>query len=309
MKDSSKMLNFNLNRTLAFESDRRIGFSPDRELLFSSSRELLFDLDRELDIRSRGVVFRGYICSGCRADVSRDAEVCNGCGAVLEQVSDEVLNFDHKRNLLFDPERDVGFDSDRDLIFDSERELSFDMSRVLKIRKRGVVFRGRRCPKCGAPTFPEAFVCDECGARLKKKKKETKAAKKKMVWERGKKVPEPQKEIREKAKPPKPEVQAQRETFYCPLCGKLLYVGSNFCTNCGTMFGTVAYRDQEPRDGRRGYTDYEWASQKDERETRGEEDVPREKESTMISWDEYRRRGRRDGIVSWDEYYKRKKRS
>ncbi len=307
MKDSSKMLNFKTNRTPAFESERSIGFSPDRDLSFSSVRTLQFDHDRELGIRKRGVVFRGYICSGCGTEVSREAARCSGCGAILEQVSDEVLNFDHNRNLGFDSGRDVEFDLDRTMTFDLDRDLSFDLDRDMDIRMRGVVFRGRTCPKCGALTYPDAIACDECGASLGAKKE--RAKEKKRVWETEEKVPEPPKEIYEKVEPPRPEAAVQSGTFYCPVCGKLLYVGSNFCTNCGTMFGAVRYMEQDSRQGAASYPQYEWSSQQDEDSTRKQEGVPGEKESSMISWDEYRRRGRRDGIVSWEEYYKRKKRS
>jgi predicted amidophosphoribosyltransferase len=311
MKDSSKMLNFNLNRTLAFEAERRVDLSPDRELLFSSVRELQFDLDRELGIRGRGVIFRGYVCAGCGTDISRDAVECTGCGAILEQISEGILGFNLNRDLHFDHERRVGFDLNRDLVFNQDRELIFDVDRELNIRMRGVVFRGYVCSKCGAPALPEAKICDECGAEFTKAKE--KGDKPKMVWERGKKVTKkkpkkPKKAPRKKAPQTRRKKKGKRGTFYCPVCGKLLYVGSNFCTTCGTMFSAIKYKDGESRDGRPDYKEPEWRPRNDEHEKQRSEAVKEEKESTTISWDEYRRRGRRDGIVSWDEYYKRKKR-
>lgn len=85
MKDSTKLLNFNVNRELKFQVFRKPDIAPMRSLSFNSKRELLFSAGRELGFGKRGVVFRGYICPVCKAPVARDAPHCDECGVKFEQ--------------------------------------------------------------------------------------------------------------------------------------------------------------------------------------------------------------------------------
>lgn len=80
MRDSTKTLNFKINRLLGFDQSREVDFSVNRDLLFDQDRDLIFNVDRNLDIRARGVVFRGYVCPVCGASVADDAPKCDECG-------------------------------------------------------------------------------------------------------------------------------------------------------------------------------------------------------------------------------------
>jgi hypothetical protein len=83
----TKLLNFDSNRKLEFNLNRDFEFSPDRDLTFNLDRELSFFPNRDLGFGKRGVVFRGYVCSNCKALVNPMAVECNECGAVFEPVA------------------------------------------------------------------------------------------------------------------------------------------------------------------------------------------------------------------------------
>lgn len=80
----TKLLNFSPQRELGFDLDRNLHFSSDRDLLFDSDRSLDFDPNRDLGFGKRGIIFRGYVCSVCKALVNPMAAECNECGAVFE---------------------------------------------------------------------------------------------------------------------------------------------------------------------------------------------------------------------------------
>jgi len=84
MKDSAKLLNFNVNRELKFSVFRPVDFNTKRDLSFNINRDLSFSSDRDLGFGKRGVVFRGYVCPKCRAPVARDAPQCDECGVKFE---------------------------------------------------------------------------------------------------------------------------------------------------------------------------------------------------------------------------------
>ena len=85
----TKLLNFDSDRHLGFDADRDLGFSPDRDLIFNVDREFGFIPDRDLGFGKRGVIFRGYICSICKALVGPMAVECNECGAIFEPAAGE----------------------------------------------------------------------------------------------------------------------------------------------------------------------------------------------------------------------------
>ena len=85
MRDSTKTLKFNPNRDLGFEPSRGVDFEVRRSLSFDKSRDLLFNVDRDLEIRKRGVVFRGYVCPICGASVADDDPRCDECGVEFIQ--------------------------------------------------------------------------------------------------------------------------------------------------------------------------------------------------------------------------------
>ncbi len=80
----TKLLNFNPQRDLGFDVDRDLQFDSERSLLFDSERNLDFDPNRDLGFGKRGIIFRGYVCSNCKALVNPMAIECNECGAVFE---------------------------------------------------------------------------------------------------------------------------------------------------------------------------------------------------------------------------------
>lgn len=84
MKDTSKLLNFNVDRELNFDPSKGVDFESQRDLVFDQDRDLSFDLNRELDIRMRGVIFRGYVCPACGAAVASDATDCDECGVLFK---------------------------------------------------------------------------------------------------------------------------------------------------------------------------------------------------------------------------------
>ena len=85
MKDSSKLLSFNVNRDLKFKAFRGVGFNVNRNLAFDSDRDLLFDSSRDLRFGKLGVIFRGYVCPVCGAPVAKDASKCDECDVQFEK--------------------------------------------------------------------------------------------------------------------------------------------------------------------------------------------------------------------------------
>jgi hypothetical protein len=98
----TKLLNFDSSRKLGFDLDRALGFSSDRDLIFNIDRELSFFPNRDLGFGKRGVIFRGYVCSNCKALVNPMAVECNECGAVFEAISGKKPK---KKAAVASPER------------------------------------------------------------------------------------------------------------------------------------------------------------------------------------------------------------
>ena len=85
MKDSAKLLSFNVNRNLKFKVFRGVSFNLDRSLDFDNDRDLSFDSGRDLGFGKRGVIFRGYVCPVCGAPVAKDASKCDECDVQFER--------------------------------------------------------------------------------------------------------------------------------------------------------------------------------------------------------------------------------
>ena len=81
MKNSSKLLNFDLNRQLEFSVFRGVGFSSQRDLHFDLNRSLSFDSQRILPFGKKGVDFRQFVCGRCGVIVDGEAERCPNCKA------------------------------------------------------------------------------------------------------------------------------------------------------------------------------------------------------------------------------------
>jgi predicted RNA-binding Zn-ribbon protein involved in translation (DUF1610 family) len=89
LKDSSKLLGFDKNRTLWFHSFRTVDFPLKRKLTFDSERTLDFDSDRDLPFGKKGVSFRHFICGNCGNVVDGEVARCPGCRAKFR--SDEKM--------------------------------------------------------------------------------------------------------------------------------------------------------------------------------------------------------------------------
>ena len=85
MKDSAKLLSFNVNRDLKFKAFRGVNFNVNRDLAFNLDRNLGFDSSRDLGFGKRGVIFRGYVCPVCGAPVAKDAAKCDECNVQFER--------------------------------------------------------------------------------------------------------------------------------------------------------------------------------------------------------------------------------
>lgn len=148
--------------------------------------------------------------------------------------STALLNFNVKRKLNFEVFRKVDFKDGKGLDFDPNRPLSFSQSRDLGFGKRGVVFRGYVCPVCKAPVAKDAPGCDDCGTAFqqqpapKPKAKANRPPTKSKSWD----APARSEQKPAARKPP----MAVKETFQCPVCGKILYVGVASCPGCNAPF-------------------------------------------------------------------------
>jgi DNA-directed RNA polymerase subunit M/transcription elongation factor TFIIS len=92
MKDSTKLLGFNLNRRLLFSEFRGVDFSSQRDLLFDLNRDLLFDSDRDLPFGEKGVDFRHFICGGCGTVVNGEAVSCPKCKAHFKSDEESIYS-------------------------------------------------------------------------------------------------------------------------------------------------------------------------------------------------------------------------
>ncbi|MBA3044886.1 MAG: zinc ribbon domain-containing protein [Candidatus Thermoplasmatota archaeon] len=230
--------------------------------------------------------------------------------------SAKLLNFNVNRELNFSVFRSVDVNTRRALSFQINRDLNFSSNRDLGFGKRGVVFRGYVCPICGAPVAKNAPQCAECGVKFEQPAKEQKKEIRQNEWDRelGNQEPDqaPDKPTR-KASPKSSRVQApeRRSTFGCPVCGKVLYVGTERCPGCAAQFTSSTAIPPPPQ----GNSDVQTTvictncnssiQPKDQFCRRCGSARPKGSGKTLISWDEYNSSGRDDGIVSWDEYSKR----
>ena len=77
------LLNFDLNRELLFDPNRELDIHADRDLLFNSDRPRDFVPNRDLGFGKRGIVFRGFVCPVCGAQVTETQPSCTECAAVF----------------------------------------------------------------------------------------------------------------------------------------------------------------------------------------------------------------------------------
>jgi predicted nucleic acid-binding Zn ribbon protein len=224
--------------------------------------------------------------------------------------SSKLLNFNSNRKLGFNPVRRPGINMDRDLSFDLDRGLSFNVDRDLGFGKRGVLFRGYICPVCGASVGVDDPQCEECGVMFEQRAKAKSSKSKKRTWERGKKT---SKSKKTKTKKPKPQAskKKRRNTFQCPVCGKLLYVGTATCPGCNIDFDVTKKTETKVTRSAPPSSDVLCSSC-------GYSIPPGDKfcrrcgsrkqaggDSVTITLNDYKSKPKDDGIITWDEYSKR----
>ena len=200
MKDSSKLLSFNINRDLKFKVFRGVQFNVNRNLAFDSDRDLFFDLDRDLGFGKRGVIFRGYVCPACGAPVAKDAAECDECNIQFEQTitrkekRSQKKSWDRGKRQRTSPKKS------------SSAKKSAPKSPASKTRRSTF-----QCPVCDKLLYVGASKCPGCD----------------VTFSTGQKVPVTKKPAKPKARAVAPEV------VNCLKCNYKIPPEDKFCRRCG----------------------------------------------------------------------------
>ena len=88
-------------KLLDFDPDRDLSFDIDRKLSFDPNRLDRFNVNRDLGFGKKGMVFRGYVCSGCESPAGPLDEKCHACGAVFagEESEENPVNGGKKEKI------------------------------------------------------------------------------------------------------------------------------------------------------------------------------------------------------------------
>ena len=229
MKDSSKLLTFNVNRDLKFQVFRGVDFNIRRNLAFDLNRELVFDLNRDLGFGKRGVVFRGYVCPICGAPVAKDAANCDECGVKFEQTITRKEKRSQKKTW------------DR-----GERQRKPPASKKSKSKKsppKPPASKQRRstfqCPVCGKLLYVGATKCPGCD----------------VTFSSGQKVPAAQKPSRPPARAAAPGI------VYCQNCNYKIPPTDKFCRRCGSTRPkegtTVSWQEYQAKEKKGGLVSWD----------------------------------------------------
>jgi predicted amidophosphoribosyltransferase len=153
MKDSSKLLGFDLNRKLLFSEFRRVDFPSRRKLYFNLDRKLAFDSQRKLPFGRKGIDFRHFVCGRCGTTVDGEAKRCPGCKAVFRKTEEQISSDTKVR-----PSRDIKHSKMNKLFGDEYTE-----------KKKPPPDRrqlGYRCSSCGNNlryiSSHRKWYCDRC---------------------------------------------------------------------------------------------------------------------------------------------------
>ena len=239
--------------------------------------------------------------------------------------SAKLLNFNVNRELKFSVFRPIDFDPRRALSFNVNRNLSFSSRRDLGFGKHGVVFRGYVCSVCGSPVAKDAPQCDACGVKFEQSVKQQAQKQREDYWGRNQSIQEADKPPTEttqqphqnppirkapaKASPPQvrtspPQAQTpqRRNSFECPVCSRILFVGVTQCPSCSTQFGTPsAVPSLQPNPTVQTVVfcaSCNYNISPNDRFCR-RCGSPRPKGNTLVTWDDSRISD--GGIISWDE--------
>ncbi len=231
--------------------------------------------------------------------------------------SSKLLNFNINRDLKFKVFREVKFNLDRDLFFNFDRDLSFDVNRDLGFGKRGVVFRGYVCPVCGAPVTKDALECDDCHVKFEQISTRKEKRSQKKTWDRGDRKQTPSKKSKAPKKPAAKKIQSKplvskqrRSTFGCPVCGKLLYVGTQKCPGCDVVFSAnpkIPAKKSPPKQHQRATAPGVVYCVKCNYSIPPVDKFCRRcgasrPSGNTISWQEYQSKNKNGNLISYDEY-------
>lgn len=169
MKDSAKLLNFNVNRELKFSVYRSVDFNTRRELSFNLNRDLSFNTNRDLGFGKRGVVFRGYVCPKCRAPVAKNAPQCDECGVKFEQPAKQQVQKqklrqnDWDRNMSTQEADAISKEPTKPVTQGPPRIHNRDNSTHVQTPERRSTFG---CPVCGKILYVGVDRCPSCAAQF-----------------------------------------------------------------------------------------------------------------------------------------------
>lgn len=193
MKDSSKLLNFNINRKLGFSELRQVDIELNRNLNFNLDRNLSFNLNRELDIRMKGVVFRAYVCPNCNTQVMRYASRCDGCGVEFE------VEKQQPSNSPVAPQRTIKRFHITNTKFSGKTPTTRHKKRQPQTRRREIF----GCPNCGTALYVGTSRCSKCN----------------MIF-------------RHTAKSMSERSMSSDSAIYCSYCGYPMSANSSSCSRC-----------------------------------------------------------------------------
>jgi predicted amidophosphoribosyltransferase len=208
MKDSAKLLNFNVNRELKFSVFRPVDFNTKRDLSFNINRDLSFNSSRDLGFGKRGVVFRGYVCPKCRAPVAKNAPQCDECGVKFEQPVKQQLQKarqnDWDRNKSTQEADAVSKEPANPVPQSPSRIHNRDDASQVQTPERRSTFE---CPSCSKILYVGIDRCPACATQFA-----SSAA-----------IPPPPKR--------NPDIQAM---VFCANCNYSIPPNDRFCRRCGS---------------------------------------------------------------------------
>ena len=152
MRDSTKLLNFNLDRELNFHAYRNIDIDAERALEFNLNRAISCDLNRDLGFGKRGIIFRGYVCPVCKASIAADAAQCDECGVTF------------LKNTETTKKKTTTKSKQKTKIKPPVRKAPKQRANKKTIPKTAKKIRDTfMCPICGIPLYVGTASCPGCG--------------------------------------------------------------------------------------------------------------------------------------------------
>ncbi|MCK5397276.1 MAG: zinc ribbon domain-containing protein [Thermoplasmata archaeon] len=231
MKNSSKLLNFNVNRDLKFKVFRGVDFNVRRNLAFNLNRDLFFDVNRDLGFGKRGVVFRGYVCPICGAPVAKDASDCDECGVQFEQTVTRKEKRTQKKTWDRGERQQAPPKKSAQKKKPPAKKKSPPKPPASKQRRSTF-----QCPVCGKLLYVGATKCPGCN----------------VTFSTGQKI----------AAPKKPEYSAPVAEF-CQNCNYNIPSTDKFCRRCGaprpkgTGSATVSWQEFQAREKKDGLVSWD----------------------------------------------------